>query len=111
MDWKRVQVVTPDQIPDGAVRVHLYNVENVLRPRGHMKKESVGVYVKDSLDGAYESWTDPKYGDTIDPKVLLKLIHQNLMEEINGAFGQFLGEVATGNPDAVRDFIENSLPD
>lgn len=85
-----MKIVSPDQIPKGAVQIHLYDVKNVLRPRGHMQKESIGVYLLDRLEGSFESWTDPKYGDNPTEEELLKLLHKNLMEEVNGAYQEFI---------------------
>ena len=102
-----MKIVKPDEIPEGAVRVHLYKVENVLRPRGPMEKESIGQYIKDKLQGAYESWTDPEYGDRIDPVLLLHLLHNNLMEEVNAAFGQMLGELGKEEQAVVKEFVES----
>jgi len=98
-----------NEIPEGAVRIHLYKVEDVLRPRGPMEKESVGLYIKDKLEGAFESWTDSQYGDRIDPVILLHLLHQNLMEEANAAFGQMLGELGKTDQATVKEFVESTI--
>ena len=89
------------------VRVHLYNVENVLRPRGHMKKESIGLYIKEKLHDAYESWSDPECGDSIDPEKLMELLHKNLTEEVNGAFRDFIAERCGNEKD--REIIKNII--
>jgi len=88
-DWKKVRIVSSDELPDGAVRIHLYSHENVLRPRGPMKKESVGDYILDKLLGAWDEWTNPEYGDLPDKETLLKTLHKNLEEEVNGAWSSF----------------------
>jgi hypothetical protein len=106
----KLQVVTIDKVPADAVRVHMYNARDMLRPRGTMQKESLGAYVKDRLDGAFETWTNPNYGDSIEPGLALCVLHQNMMEEINAAFGQFANEVGKYNPTALKQFIE-ALPD
>lgn len=74
-------------------QVYLYNVKNILRPRGHMKKESIGEYILDRLLGCYESWSDEKYGDNPDKITLIKLLQTNLKEESDGAFREFLKRI------------------
>ena len=85
-----MKIVDEDQIPEGAVQIHLYDVQNVLRPRGHMLKESIGVYLLERLQSAYESWTDPKYGDNPSEVELMEILHRNMMEEVNGAYAEFI---------------------
>ncbi len=66
-----------------AVQIHLYDSSDVLRPRGHMEKESVGLDLLERLRACYESWTDKKYGDNPDKSTLIKLLQDNLNEEAN----------------------------
>ena len=75
-----------------AQKIHLYKVEDVLRPRGSMKKESLGELVYDRLMSSYESWTDSKYGDNPDEEKLLKQLKQNLTGEIESAWNQFISD-------------------
>lgn len=103
IDWSKVKFVKGD-LPEGSVQMHLYEFTNVLRPRGHMEKESVGVYILDKLLGSYESWTDPKYGDNPDEITLLKLLKENLQEEVDGAFREFIRRINTETPD-IEDNI------
>lgn len=79
-----------------AVQVHLYEFSDVLRPRGHMEKESIGVNILDALLAYYESWTDEKYGDNPDKTTLIKLLQNNLNEEVQGAFREFLKKINAG---------------
>lgn len=72
-----------------AKKVHLYNFTNILRPRGHMKKESIGVYVQEQLSAYYESWTHKGYGDNPSPSEVLEMLEKNLIEEIDGAWKLF----------------------
>jgi hypothetical protein len=76
-------------IPKGAVQCHLYNVENVLRPRGRLKKESLSLYIRQKLLDSYESWTDPECGDNPTEAELLNLMKRNLEEEIDSAWKSF----------------------
>lgn len=85
------------KIPKNAVKVHLYNIENVLRPRGHMKKESVSEYIMDRLMGAFESWSDDQHGDNPEIDTLLRLLQKNLKEEVDGAWIEFLKRIKTLN--------------
>ena len=83
-------ILNEDDLPKDAVRVHLYDWHNVLMPRGSRKKESIHGYLLDSLIGAFESWTDPKYGDNPDPRKLQQQLHYNLLGETAKAFDDFL---------------------
>ena len=49
-------------IPKGAIRIHLYPYRNVLKPRGSMEKESLGLAIYERLTGNYDDWTNPEYG-------------------------------------------------
>jgi len=75
--------------------VHLYDPSNVLRPRGHMQKESIGEYILERLLVTYESWTDEKHGDNPDQTTLIKLLLTNLKEEADGAFREFMKRINT----------------
>ena len=100
INWSKVKFVKDEEIPEGAVQVHLYEYRNVLRPRGHMEKESIGLYILDKLIGSYESWTNPKYGDNPDEAELLKLLQTNMQEEVDGAFREFIRKINTDPSDA-----------
>lgn len=76
-----------------AYQVHLYNARNVLAPRGSMQKESLGSYILEKLIVYYESWTDKKYGDNPDQSTLLKLLQENLKEETDAAWREFLRRI------------------
>lgn len=76
-------------IPKGAVRLHLYRFEDVLRPRGTMKKESLGAYILERLEGAFEQWSNGEYGDNPEVTMLFQHLHKNLMEEVQNAWREF----------------------
>ncbi len=80
-------------LPKGAVEIHLHKCSNVLRPRGHMEKESIGVTILERLEGTYESWTDPKYGDNPHESALLEILKQNLQQEVEGAWKEFIKRI------------------
>jgi len=80
-------------IPPGAIRVHMYNYKDVLRPRGHMKKESIAEYILDRLEGSFESWTDGRYGDNPEVTELIAVIQKNLKEEVDGAWREFIKRI------------------
>ena len=84
------------EIPEGAVRMHLYNAINVLMPRGSMLKESIGPYLLDRLKDGYESWTDSKYGDNPSLPDLIKYLHSNLMGEVEQAWLTFVESALSG---------------
>jgi len=75
--------------------VHLYDVENVLRPRGQMQKESIGIYILERLLSYYESWTDERHGDNPKQTDLIRLLQKNLKEETDAAFKEFLRRINT----------------
>ena len=79
-----------DQIPSDAVQLHLYNPKNVLMPRGSRKKESIHQYLLEKLQGGYESWTDPKYGDNPDRAEVIETLYKNLINETMNAWEDFL---------------------
>lgn len=83
-------VVAGGFLPPDAVRVHMYNSENVLRPRGHMKKDSIGVTILERLNSCYEEWTNSEYGDNPSEDELLQLLERNLQQEVVGAWKEFL---------------------
>jgi len=88
-----IKVVEADKLPEGAVRIHLYDAKNVLMPRGSMQKESVGSYLLDRLKSSYEDWTDPKYGNNPSEEDIKTLLHQNLMREAENAWLSFIDSI------------------
>lgn len=82
-----------DKIPAGAIRVHLYPYQNVLRPRGSTEKESLGLDIYKRLLSTYEHWTDPKYGDNPKRAELVKQLKTNLNDEVQAAWNQFVKNI------------------
>ena len=72
------------------IRVHLYPFGNILRPRGIMKKESVGLDIYERLMSAWREWTDSNYGDNPDEIELVHKLFYNLHEEVNQAWNKFI---------------------
>lgn len=97
IDWSKVKVLKPEDITPGAKQVHLYEFENVLRPRGSMLKESLGLYVCQQLLDYHDSWSNSKYEDNPDEFTLMKILKDNLAEEVECAFATFLHCVKTGD--------------
>ena len=79
-----------NSIPDGTIRIHLYPYRNVLKPRGSMKKESLGLAIYERLTSNFEDWSNQKYGDNPEPDELLKLLRKNLMSEVKAAWDKFI---------------------
>ena len=75
---------------DGAIGIHLYHYKNVLKPRGSMEKESLGLIIYERLAGNYEDWTNPKYGDNPKENELLKQLKKNLFGEVETAWKKFI---------------------
>lgn len=95
---RKIQTMSKEEIDEliksgKAIQVHLYEFSDVLRPRGHMEKESIGLDILTHLLAYYESWTDKKYGDNPDKSTLIKLLRDNLKEEAEGAFREFLKRI------------------
>jgi len=81
------------EIPEGAVKVHMYDFDNILHPRGPMEKESLGLVIKKRLMDAYESWTDTNYGDSHPPHIVRIKIIQNCISEMIEAMESFDNEI------------------
>ena len=89
----RTILVDKNDIPEGAVRVHLYNFRNVLMPRGSMEKESIGAYILERLINTFETWTDDQFGDNPQIPVLMNYMQHNLREEMEQAWERFYDHV------------------
>ena len=79
-----------NSIPKGAIRIHLYSYHNVLKPRGSMKKESLGNSIYERLTDTYEDWTNPDHGDNPSVDELLKQLSKNLLSEVETAWDKFI---------------------
>jgi len=97
IDWSKVKYVKAEDIPKGAKEVHLYDYADMLRPRGSMLKESLGLHICERLLSCHEDWSDPKYADNPDEFTLFKLLKDNLIEETEAAFATFLHCIKTGD--------------
>lgn len=82
-------------LANGMKQIHIYNSSDVLRPRGHLKKESIGLDIRERLMSVYESWTDKKYSDNPDKATLLKTLKRNMEEEVEGAWEVFIEQIAS----------------
>lgn len=76
--------------PDGTIRIHLYSYHNVLKPRGSMKKESLGLGIYERLTDVFNDWTNPDYGDNPSEGQLLKQLRKNLWSEVEVAWNKFI---------------------
>lgn len=90
INWKNVKVVRG--VPAGAKRVHLYPAQDVLRPRGSMQKESLSADLTQRLRSAFESWTDPAYGDALSPEKAMSVLEQNFKAECDAAWQAFVDQ-------------------
>ena len=79
-----------ESIPKGAIRIHLYSYHNVLKPRGSMKKESLGNSIYERLTDTYEDCTNPDHGDNPNEYELLKQLRKNLLSEVETAWDKFI---------------------
>ncbi len=79
---------------EGRLRqVHLGSVESVLKPRGSMEKESLGLYIFERLQANFEHWTNPKYSDNPDLGALLFHLKSNLDSECQAAWSKLLKQI------------------
>lgn len=85
-----------DKIPEGAKQIHMYKPEGMLKPRGSMIKESIGLKICEELITYYKSWTNSKYGDNPKETEVIELLKKNLDEEVAAAWKTFLYCVNTG---------------
>ena len=79
-------------IPTRTIRIHLYPFRNVLKPRGSMEKESLGLAIYERLTSNFEDWSNQKYGDNPKPDELLKQLRKNLMSEVENAWNKFISD-------------------
>ena len=98
---KNVIIKEVDEIPKDAVKIHLYDVKNVLMPRGSMKKESIAIYLLEQLKSYYESWTNSDYNDNPTIDDLIKFLHKNLTGEVEKVWLSFLSDISVD-----KSFIE-----
>ena len=87
-------------------RVHLVGCDRALKPRGSLKKESIGLIILERLLSNFEHWTNPKYSDKPDIGVLLSYLKSNLDSEVQAAWNEFL-KMANSNKseeEMWRDF-------
>lgn len=89
-------VETLEKIPEGAVQVHIYKPEGMLKPRGSMIKESIGLDICEKLISYYESWTDSKHGDNPTQVEVISILKKNLDDEMAAAWKTFLYCINTG---------------
>ena len=90
-------------IPEGAVQVHLYKPEGMLKPRASMIKESLGLKICEELISYYKSWTNPKYGDNPSQTEVLSILKKNLDDEVAASWKTFLHCINTGK--SVWDIV------
>lgn len=91
-----------EKIPEGAVRVHLYNFSNILRPRGTLQKESLSLNIYEKLTSSFKEWTDKDHGDSRLPEEVIEKLKQNLKEEVDNAFDKFLNEFTRQNLEETK---------
>jgi hypothetical protein len=82
--------------PDGTIRIHLYSYHNVLKPRGSMQKESLGLIIYERLTDVFDDWTNPKYGDNPSEDKLLKQLRKNLWGEVEAAWNKLITNKGKG---------------
>ena len=99
---KKIRNLSKEEVEEliasgAAVRVHPYSYKNVLKPRGSMKKESLGEYILERLLTYYEDWTNEEYGDNPNQATLLQFLQDNLRDEVAEAWKEFLKRINVGS--------------
>jgi len=92
-----------EKMPKGAIQIHFGRFENVLRGRLQepCAKGSLAADILERLESAYESWTDPKYGDNPEVLELRDALLDNAADELQMATDEFLSRHPELTPDAV----------
>jgi hypothetical protein len=73
-----------------AKQVHFGSHHSIFKPRGSMKKNSLGYNLLERLDNEFEHWSDPKYADNPEVEELIKTMHSNMMMEVLSAWELFI---------------------
>ena len=83
---------TPDHVRDGGYRrVHFYSFQDVLKPRGEeLGKESLSAVILEHLRGAFNSWTDPRYSDSVSTLEAVPAIRQAAEAALKAAVDEFV---------------------
>ena len=91
-----------------AKKVHLSSVENTLRPRGPLQKESIDLLILERLISNFEHFTEPSYSDNPDVGTLLYQLKKNLDSGVSASWNEFLKMVNSGKTEQEmwNDFWE-----
>ncbi len=91
-----------------AKRVHFISPDKTLKPRGSLKKESIGLVILERLLSNFEHWSDPSYSDNPDIGALLYYLKDNLDSEVSAAWNEFLKMVNSNKSEEEmwKDFWE-----
>jgi hypothetical protein len=73
-------------------KVRLGSVKTILRPRGSMEKESIGLTIFERLESAIDWWTRNDYIDTPPLLETLATAKNNLYEEVEAAWNKLLSQ-------------------
>ena len=79
-----------------AKKVHFISPDMVLKPRGSMKKESIGLVILERLLSNFEHWSNPSYSDNPDIGALLYHLKNNLDSEVTATWNEFLKMINSG---------------
>lgn len=71
-------------------KIRLGSIETILRPRGSMEKESLGLTIFERLDSAIGWWTRSDYAETPPLSEVLAAARENLLDEVAAAWGNIL---------------------
>jgi len=73
-----------------AKKVHLGSPRSALKPRGSLKKESIGLTILERLISVFQHWSGPSYSDNPDIGALIYHLKNNLDLEVAAAWNEFL---------------------
>lgn len=91
-----------------AKKVHFIGPDRILKPRGSLKKESIGLVILERLLSNFEHWSNPSYSDNPDIGALLYHLKNNLDSEVSATWNEFLKMVNSNKSEQEmwRDFWE-----
>jgi|WetSurSiteA1Bulk_404760.scaffolds.fasta_scaffold01237_4 hypothetical protein len=73
-------------------KIRLGSVETILKPRGSMEKESIGLTIFERLEAAIDWWTRRDYEETPSLFEVLATAKKNLDLEVEGAWNKILSQ-------------------
>lgn len=71
-------------------QIHLIGHKTIFKPRGSMKKNSLGEYLFEKLNDHFDCYTDPKFEGNPELDDLLQTMYTNMLLEVTAAWSKFI---------------------